>query len=313
MLDVAFPPPKKFAVKLDFVYGYSSCYLRINLATTMTTTPISVVVPAHNAERFVAQAIQSVQAQTLKVAEIILIDNDCSDQTPEIARELGVTVVKEERRGLSIARNAGICASTQEWIAFLDADDWWAPNKIELQWRAIEEFPNAALVSCDNYFARDGSITPLSEEIVHSRWNKMSERLIHGKHCTLIPEAPGDMLNRFCPLSPTAVIRRDVFSAVGFFDEDLGYNDELECFMRIMARYPLAIVELPLVYCRLHDNNRSRNLEGKQIAYVQIANLMLKHPERYPPGAGQIQAQELKLIFHNVERNILRNRNTSGL
>ena len=279
----------------------------------MTTAPISVVIPAHNAERFVAQAIQSVQAQTLKVAEIILVDNDSSDGTPEIARRLGTTVVKEERRGLSIARNTGIRASTQEWIAFLDADDWWAANKIELQWRAIQEFPDVALVSCDNYFARDGSILPISEEVLQNRWNNMPEKPIRGAHGTLIPKAPGDILNRFFPKSPTALIRRDVFSTVGFFNEDLHYNDELECFMRVMARYSLAIVELPLVYCRLHDNNRSRNLEGKQIAYLQIANLMLKHPERYPPGAGQVQAQESKLIFHSVERNILRNCNTSGL
>jgi glycosyltransferase involved in cell wall biosynthesis len=274
----------------------------------MTTAPISVVIPAHNAERFVAQAIQSVQAQTLKVAEIILVDNDCSDRTPEIARHLGATVVKEERRGLSIARNAGIRASAQEWIAFLDADDWWAANKIELQWRAIQEFPDVALVSCDNYFAKDGSVLPISEEVLQSRWSNMSARLIRGEHCSLIPKAPGDILNRFCPKSPTAVIRRDVFSTVGFFNEDLHYNDELECFMRVMARHSLAVVELPLVYCRMHHRNRSRNVEGKQIAYIEIVNLMIKHPERYPSGAGQIHRQEVKQTFHNIERIIGRNR-----
>lgn len=272
----------------------------------MDTAPISVVIPAHNAEPFVADAIESVRAQTLKVREIILIDNDSSDRTAEVARSLGITVVEEKRRGLSIARNAGIRASAHEWIAFLDADDWWATNKIELQWRAILEFPEAALVSCDNYFVRNGKITPLSEEVVSGRWQNMSARLIRGRHCTLIPVAPGDMLNRFCPLSPSALIRRDVFATVGLFDEDLKYNDELECFMRIMARYPLAVVEVPLLYCRLHDANRSRDLEGKQIAYLQIANLMMQYPERYPDGAGQIQAQEIKRIFHNVERNIPR-------
>src|ERR1700687_1588081 len=204
----------------------------------MTTAPISVVIPAHNAERFVAQAIQSVQAQTLKVAEIIMVDNDCSEGTAEIARHLVATLVKEERRGPSIARNAGIRASTQEWIAFLDADDWWAANKIELQWRAIQEFPDVALVSCDNYFAKGGSILPISEDVLQSRWNKMPERLIRGEHCSFIPKAPGDILNRFFPKPPTAVLRREVFSTVGCFNEDLLYNEDVECFMRVMARYP---------------------------------------------------------------------------
>lgn len=275
----------------------------------MPTAPVSVIIPAHNAERFIADAIQSVHSQTLAVAEIIVVDNDCTDRTPEIGRQFGATVIQEKRRGLSIARNAGIRASTQKWIAFLDADDWWANHKTELQWRAILEFPEAALVSCDNYFARNGSISPLDDQVVRSRWNNMSVELIRGEHATLIPRAPGDMLNRFCPLSPSALIRRDAFSTVGLFDEDLRYNDELECFMRIMARYPLAIVERPLLYCRIHDGNRSRNGEGKQTAYLQMVNLMIKNPDRYPPGAGEHEKQTVKKLFHTIERSIvLRNK-----
>jgi glycosyltransferase involved in cell wall biosynthesis len=274
----------------------------------MTTAPVSVIIPAHNADRFIADAVQSVRRQTLPVAELIVVDNDSSDRTAEIAGGLNATVIKEPRRGLSIARNAGIRASSCEWIAFLDADDWWASNKLELQWQAITEFPDAPLISCDNYFVRDGSITPLDEAVVQSRWRNMSGELVRGNHATLIPKAPGDMLDRFCPLSPTAVIRREVFSQVGFFDEDLHYNDELECFMRIMARYPLAVVEQPLAYVRLHDHNRSRDGEGKQGAYLRMVNLMITHPERYPPGAGRFEKQRVKGIFHDVERNIVRQR-----
>jgi len=270
----------------------------------MKTAPISVVIPAHNAEKFIGKAIQSVQAQSLPVAEIILVDNDCSDRTSEIARHLGVTVVKEERRGPSIARNAGIRASTQEWIAFLDADDWWAVNKTELQWQAIQECPDVALVSCDNYFVKDGSITQIGEDVLQNRWNNMSGRLIKGEHCSLIPKVPGDILNRFFPKPPTAVLRRDVFSTVGCFNEDLLYNEDVECFMRVMARYPLAVVELPLVYCLLHEGSGSRNVEGKQAAYIQMVNLMIKNPERYPPGAGEINRREVKHLFHTIERAI---------
>jgi glycosyltransferase involved in cell wall biosynthesis len=272
----------------------------------MTTAPVSVIIPAHNAERFIADAIKSVQGQTLAVAEIVVVDNDCSDRTAEIAGELNATVVPEPRRGLSIARNAGIRASAYEWLAFLDADDWWAPNKLALQWHATAEFPEAPLISCDNYFVRDGSISPLAEEVLQSRWRNMSAELVRGKHATLIPKPPGDMLDRFCPLSPTALIRREVLAEVGLFDEEMRYNDELECFMRVMARYPLAIVERPLVYVRLHEHNRSRDGEGKQEAYLRMVNLMITNPERYPAGAGQFEKQRVKDIFHNVERNIIR-------
>lgn len=270
----------------------------------MNTVPVSVILPAHNAEQFIAEAIRSVQKQTVCVAEIIVVENVCSDRTGDIARELGATVIKEDRLGLSIARNAGIRAAAARWIAFLDTDDWWSPNKIELQWRAIQEFPEAALISCDNYFFKNGAVTRLDEQVITNRWRNLSPPPIRGETCLIIERPPGDMLGRFCPLSPSALIRRDVFDQVGFFDEELRYNDELECFMRIMARYQLAVVEQPLLYCRLHEHNRSRNIEGKQAAYVQMVSLMLKHPERYPPGAGEIEKKRVKGLFHTIERHI---------
>jgi len=274
----------------------------------MTTIPVSVIVPAHNAEHFIAEAIQSIHAQTVQPAEIIVVDNSCTDRTADVARQFGANVIREDRLGLSIARNTGIRSANCDWIGFLDADDWWAPDKLERQWRAIQEFPEAALISCDNYFSKKGTITRHDEDIVKGRWLNMADLPVRGEHAILIARAPGDMLSRFCPLSPSALIRREVFSVVGFFDEELRYNDELECFMRIMARYPLAMVELPLLYCRLHGNNRSRDLEGKQAAYVQMTNLMLRHPERYPPGAGEFQRDQMKQMFHIMERAILRQR-----
>jgi glycosyltransferase involved in cell wall biosynthesis len=74
----------------------------------MSVVPISVVIPALNAERFIAEAIESVHAQTLKVSEIIVVDNGCTDRTAQIASELGAIVVDEQQRGLSRARNAGL-------------------------------------------------------------------------------------------------------------------------------------------------------------------------------------------------------------
>jgi glycosyltransferase involved in cell wall biosynthesis len=277
----------------------------------MTTVPVSVLIPAHNADKFIAKAIASVLAQTVRVAELIVVANDCSDQTAEISSRLGATVITEPRRGLSIARNAGLRASTQEWVAFLDADDWWATEKIERQWRALREFPDAALISCDNFFVRGGTISEVHTDVLENRWNDFSERMIRGEYGIFIPNIPGDIMMRFCPKSPTTLFRRDVLSTVGYFNEDLRYNDELEFFMRVMARYALLVVELPLVYCRLHDQNRSRDVEGKQAAYIQIINLMLKHPERYPPGAGEVHRQEIKHMFHNVERAIRQHRNSS--
>ncbi|MHC5141971.1 MAG: glycosyltransferase family 2 protein, partial [Planctomycetota bacterium] len=100
---------------------------------------ISVVIPAYNAEKHIARAIESVLAQTRPADEVIVIDDGSSDATAEVVRSFGdkVIFIQQENAGASVARNAGIEAATSDWIAFLDADDEWLPNKLQLQ---VEHF-----------------------------------------------------------------------------------------------------------------------------------------------------------------------------
>src|SRR5882762_4753566 len=114
----------------------------------MAVAPISVVIPALNAERFIGEAIESVRAQTLQVSEIIVVDNGCADRTAQIASDSGAIVIDENKRGLSLARNAGIRRASQQWIALLDSDDLWDARKIEHQWAAIQAQTDAGLVAC---------------------------------------------------------------------------------------------------------------------------------------------------------------------
>src|SRR6266496_6642484 len=105
--------------------------------------PISVVIPAYNSEEFICEAIRSVNAQSLPVSEIIVVDDGSSDRTAEVAERLGTRVIRQRHGGISVARNAGIRAAKHEWIAFHDADDLWTPEKIEYQWAAIQHYPDA--------------------------------------------------------------------------------------------------------------------------------------------------------------------------
>ncbi|MHC4784098.1 MAG: glycosyltransferase family 2 protein [Planctomycetota bacterium] len=100
---------------------------------------ISVVIPAYNAEKHIARAIESVLAQTRPADEVIVIDDGSSDGTGDVVRSFGdkVIFIQQENAGASVARNAGIEAATSDWIAFLDADDEWLPNKLQLQ---VEHF-----------------------------------------------------------------------------------------------------------------------------------------------------------------------------
>jgi glycosyltransferase involved in cell wall biosynthesis len=132
---------------------------------------VSAVIPAYNAEPSIADAIQSVLAQTSEVAEIIVVDDGSSDRTAEIAASFPGTrvktrVIRQPNRGVGAARNAGIHAASGDWIAFLDSDDTWLPRKTEIQLACIT--PEAGVIHCNrfdpiqfgNLWHRQAHVTP---------------------------------------------------------------------------------------------------------------------------------------------------------
>ena len=278
----------------------------------MPTAPISVVIPALNAERFIGEGIESVQAQTLKVSEIIVVDNGSTDQTPQIASGLGAVVINEERRSPSVARNAGIRCSTQEWVALLDADDLWDARKIERQWAAIQAFPDAGLVACYfRVFQDDSIILEDSDEKSQERWSDYHGKMILSDHCRYFPKVEQDFFPRFLPSCSDAMLRRDVFATVGLFDEAIQYNEDFEFFMRVLARYPLAIVEENLISCRRHDRKRSLNIQAVRDSLFSVVNYMLKHTDKYPAGAPEVFRDRLKKNFHLVEQTLREQRESN--
>jgi len=108
--------------------------------------PISVVIPAYNAEAFICRAIESALCQSLPAAEVVVVDDGSNDRTAKLAEEYDprVRVIRKANGGPASARNAGIRRANGEWIALLDADDFWLPSKLEKQVRLIE--PGVALV-----------------------------------------------------------------------------------------------------------------------------------------------------------------------
>jgi glycosyltransferase involved in cell wall biosynthesis len=268
--------------------------------------PISVVIPAHNAEDFLEEAIRSVHAQTIQPAEIIVIADDCSDRTPQIAANLGAIVLEQKRRNMAAGLNLGVRASSQPWIALLDADDFWDKRKLALQWRAIKSFPAAALVSCDLSILVDKKVTPFfPPREVRDRWKDLEYRTVKGD-CHYLEKVPGTFLPRFQMQTTTAMLRRDVFSEVGLFDEELIFGQTLELFARVVACYPMAYVERSLVYHRRHDRNHTRNPAAFWPMYISIINRMLKNPDLYPEGAGRAYRERFKEQFIHFERAFAR-------
>jgi glycosyltransferase involved in cell wall biosynthesis len=99
---------------------------------------ISVVIPAYNAARFLPRCLESVFAQTLKPDEVIVVDDGSTDNTAALAAELGARIISRPNSGPAAAKNTGIRNASSEWIALLDADDMWAPEKLERQAACIQ-------------------------------------------------------------------------------------------------------------------------------------------------------------------------------
>jgi len=251
--------------------------------------PISVIVPAYNAERFIALTLQSIHEQTLPAAEVIVVDDGSVDRTFEIARNFNVRIIRQSNMGLSAARNAGIRAATQPWIALIDADDLWARDKIEQQWKALSLCPEADMISCD-YQRIDsrGHLLDLPKFDPHLR---RQYALAHGlplePSTTVFKKVSGDLFPLFSLLPSAILVKREALLASGLFDEKLCCTEDLECFLRVLADRSLLVIERPLVYYRRHEDNLSNNVLEMHLALEEVGEKINSSVDQYVTGVKE--------------------------
>jgi glycosyltransferase involved in cell wall biosynthesis len=186
---------------------------------------ISVVIPAYNAAHFLPRCLNSVFAQTLQPAEVIVVDDGSADDTAEIARKLGARVVSRPNGGLSAARNTGIHNSSSEWVALLDADDMWSPGKLRAQ---------ADLVQEDTVLVYTG-IRIFGDEGVRS--------ISPGAR----PAEARKMLRYRNPITPSTVVaKREALARNGGFREDIRACEDWEMWVRLQRLGSFAAVTDPL-------------------------------------------------------------------
>jgi glycosyltransferase involved in cell wall biosynthesis len=250
--------------------------------------PISVIIPAYNSEDFLREAIESVRGQSLPVSEIIVVDDGSTDRTSEIARGLGVKVIRQQNKGVCAARNVGIRAAVNEWIAFIDQDDLWMPEKIESQWLAVGLHPDVGIVSCLMNWFEDESMKRHSTQTLPEVPLPPQEPVDDGS-VTYIQRVKKELpLSRMLDYTSSVLVRRDLLLSVGMFNESLRQNEDLECFLRVIAQGPLAIVKKKLVRRRIHTKNVALNdPAGAMTSYHEILGWLREHPQKYPPGAAR--------------------------
>jgi len=195
-------------------------------------TTVSVVIPTFNRSEFLSRALNSILSQTLPPYEVIIVDDGSTDDTHELIKTSfpTVTYLYQKNSGVSAARNRGINHAKGEWIAFLDSDDEWHPEKLLKQIDVMQNNPDSKICHTDEIWIRN-----------EKRINQMDKHQKYG----------GWIFQKCLPLcciSPSNVmIHRSVFDEVGFFDESLPVCEDYDMWLRITSRYPVLFLDEPLI------------------------------------------------------------------
>ncbi len=217
-------------------------------------TSISVVIPAYNAESFLAEAIASALAQSPPVSEVVVVDDGSTDDTASLAASFGppVIVVRQDNRGIGAARNAGVAVAHGDYLAFLDADDIWPDGRLCQLLAALLDSDNDAVF---------GSVVEFGEGLADSE-------------------------PVFGSLAGSMLIRRSSFERVGLFREDLNLGEFIDWYGRA-ADAGLRFANIPEVVLRrrLHESNTGRLQRDARPDYVNVLRAAL-HRRREAERGG---------------------------
>lgn len=265
---------------------------------------ISVIVPTYNRADLLSQAMASVLGQSYGDFELLVVDDGSTDNTAEIVAGTGdprVIAISQEHSGLpAVARNAGMRRAAGSYIAFLDSDDLWLPDKLAQQVALMDASPALGLSYTNCYrFASDPKMhepAPLLRPQEMLSGNVFDQ--LYGQ-----PKIP----------NLTVMLRSAVIAEVGCFDEDprLKANEDYEYWLRIAARYPIGHLAAPLALYRAHAGGISKAVIATSHAKLyMIAKLDRLYPETTTRMAGK-RKRWLASIHYLLGRGHLRDNNVA--
>ena len=221
---------------------------------------VAVIIPCYNSARFVGEAIESALAQTYPAVDVIVINDGSTDDLFDklVAYRDRIVLINQANRGLAAARNRGLDASNTEFVAFLDADDRWHPDKIARQVAFLQTNPESPLVYTERRWI-DEHGQPISprEYFVLVRGRCVAEL---ARHNTIAPS--------------TVLIRRTALGEARF-DPSTTPCEDWDLWLRLSQSSEIGLIEADLTDYRIHESNMSRNQERMVSATVQVMNNLL--------------------------------------
>lgn len=217
-----------------------------------------MIIPAYNAARYIGDTINSVLAQTLAPARMIVVNDGSTDSTAAIVEEIisqykgsiRIELLNKSNGGQSTARNLGIDRSSATFLAFLDADDLWHPKKLEEQLKLFDQgTPELGLVYCGHQVIdENGRILPHSHNKAEMPKGRIFDRML--------------MANLINASATAALVRCECFNRLGLFDETLRGTEDWDMWLRISEHYTIGRVLDPLVSIRHHSSSAQADIFG---------------------------------------------------
>jgi glycosyltransferase involved in cell wall biosynthesis len=246
---------------------------------------ISVIIPAYNAERTIRETIESVQRQTFQDFDLIVINDGSKDRTVELVQSIQnerLKIFSYENGGLPVARNRGISRATGEFIAFLDADDLWTPDKLELQLTALKQHPEAGVAyswTCFMDVNEQGEAVSFLPSPQYSFKGNVYEKLL---------------VSDFIHSGSNTLIRRQAITSAGEFDPTLRSCEDWDYWLRLATRWHFVVVPKHQIFYRRTPGAMSSKVEVMKEAAL-IA--MDKAYKAAPPELQYLKRYSL-ISFH---------------
>ncbi|MCK5889574.1 MAG: glycosyltransferase family 2 protein [Methylococcales bacterium] len=265
---------------------------------------VSIIVPTFNRCHFLRRALHSITRQTYVDIEVIVIDDGSTDKTGEmIAEEFSnIIYIFQSNAGVSSARNKALEYAKGEWIAFLDSDDEWLPNKLDNQINLLKSNPDYKICHTEEQWVRNG---------VKVNQMKKHKKVGGWIFSECLP---------LCAMSPSSImIHHSVFTDVGVFDPELPACEDYDLWLRITSKYPVLLIDEPqIIKYGGHEDQLSQKYWGMDryriIALQKIilsdslsdenrqkaTSMLLKKCKIFRQGALKRDKQEVALHYQNI-------------
>ncbi len=260
---------------------------------------ISVIIPTYNRKNFLQIAVKSVLAQTYKNFELIIVDDGSTDETDKLIEKFNDSRIKyiyQKNRGPAKARNTGIKLAKGDYIAFLDSDDRWKKEKLQIQFTEMENHPQYMLSHTEEIWYRNGKI--LNPKKKHKK-----------NHGDIFLQSL-----KLCAISmSTVMVRKELFNKISLYDEKLEVCEDYDMWLRITANYPVLLINIPLT---LKEGGHADQLSHKyfgmdKFRIYSIEKIIKSHKLTKEKHMQALKELEKKCTIYG-KGCIKRNKNSEG-